>query len=129
MILVSFRGDLEIFRRAPSHFWPTPQNYNRELKQRRRRRRRRQRGRQKSNRVRLADKQLCTFFCTFPSLRCTTKRELTSYNWTFSRGREQKTTTFFLLLISDTSPLEFNSKKICQHSTNKTSSRQSEFTF
>ena len=93
---------------------------NRELKQRRRRQ---QRERQKSNRFRLAKQQLCTcitLFCTFLSRRCTT----TTWKCLISRfvedgnTRQQLSFSFPELWYS---PLEFNSRKICQHLANWTS--------
>ena len=67
---------------------------NRELKQRRRRR---QRERQKSNRFRLVKQQLCTCITLFlhislPSLQ---DYNVKVPNFTFCRGRENKTTTCF----------------------------------
>ena len=67
----------------------------RELKQRRRRW---QRERQRSNRLRLAKRQLCTritLFCTFLCRRCTT----TTWTFKFCGGRKQKTTTLALFLF------------------------------
>ena len=90
---------------------------NREFTQRRRRR---QRERQKINRFRQAKQQLCTcimLFCTFLCCRCTT----TTWNFLISRfvedgsKRQQLSFSFPELWCS---PLEFNSKKICQHLTN-----------
>ena len=87
---------------------PRPRCINRELKQRRRRR---QRERQKSKRFILAKQQRCTcitLYCTFLCCRCTQ----------FCRGREHTTTSFFFFPELCYSPLEVNSKKICQHFTN-----------
>ena len=79
-----------------------------------------QRERQKSNRLRQAKQQLCTcitLFCTFLCRRCTT----TTWNCLISRfvedgnKRQQLSFSFPELWCS---PLEFNSKNICQHLTN-----------
>ena len=72
---------------------------NRELKQRRRRR---QRERQQSTWFRLAKKQLCTCITLFlhislPSLQ---DYNVKVPNFTFWRGRENKTTTFLLLFLN-----------------------------
>ena len=91
----------------------------RELKPRRRRR---QRERQKCNRFGLTKQQLCmciTFVCTFICRRCKT----TTWKWLISRfvedanTRQQLSFSFPELWCS---PLEFNSKKICQHLTKET---------
>ena len=77
----------------------------------------------KSNRFWLAKQRLCTcvtLFCTFLCRRFTTttwKRP----NFTFRRGRQQKTTTYFSFPELWYSLLEFNSRKNCQHLTNWTS--------
>ena len=90
---------------------------NRELKERRRRR---QRERQKSNWFRFAKQQLCTcitLFCIFLCRHCTT----TTWKcliWPFvedGNTRQQLSFSFPELWYS---PLEFNSKQICQHLTN-----------
>ena len=90
---------------------------NREFTQRRRRR---QRERQKINRFRQAKQQLCTCitpFCTFLCRRCTT----TTWDCLISRfveggnKRQQLSFSFPELWCS---PLEFDSKQICQHLTN-----------
>ena len=71
----------------------------------------------------MAKQQLCTcvtLFCTFLCRRCTTttwKRP----NFTFRRGRQHKTTTYFSFPELWYSLLEFNSRKNCQHLTNWTS--------
>ena len=88
----------------------------RELKQRRRGR---QRERQKSNRFILAKQQLCTCITLFLYI---SLPSLPDYNgkmpeFTFCRGREHKTTTFFSFPELRYTPLEFNSKNICQHLT------------
>ena len=71
-------------------------SFIRELKQRRRRR---QRERQKGNKFRLAKQQLCTcltLFCTFLNIYFLHFfLNVKMPNFTFCRGREQKTTTFF----------------------------------
>ena len=94
-----------------------PHRRNREFTQRRRRR---QREWPKSNRFRQAKQQLCTcitLFFTFLCRRCTT----TTWNCLISRfvedgnTRQQLSFSFPKLWYS---PLEFNSKKICQHLTN-----------
>ena len=67
----------------------------RELKQQRRRR---QRDRQKSNMFRLAKQQLCTcntLVCTFHCRRSTTTTDVKVPYFTFCRGREHRTTSFF----------------------------------
>ena len=70
----------------------------------------------------MAKQQLCTrvtLFCTFLCRRCTTttwKRP----NFTFRRGRQHKTTTYFSFPELWYSLLEFNSRKNCQHLTNWT---------
>ena len=71
-----------------------PHRSNREFTQRRRRR---QRERQKRNRFRQAKQQLCTcitlfLYISLPSLH---DYNVKLPNFTFCRGREQKTTTFF----------------------------------
>ena len=73
-----------------------PHRSNREFTQRRRRR---QRERQKRNRFRQAKQLLCTcitlfFYISLPSLH---NYNVKLPNFTFCGGREQKTTTFFLL--------------------------------
>ena len=95
-------------------FWPDL-SINRELKQW-------QWQRQKSNVHRLEKQQLCMWimlFSTFLNHCCTTM------TWTFliSRFVEDGNTTqqlFFSFPELSYSPLEFNSRKICQHSTNCT---------
>ena len=90
---------------------------NREFTQRRRRR---QQERQKSNRFRQANQQVCTcimLFCTFLCRRCTT----TTWNCLISRfvedGNKRQQLSFSFPELG-CSPLEFNSKKICHHLTN-----------
>ena len=89
----------------------------RELKQRRRRR---QQERQKSNRFRSARQQLSTcitLFCTFLCRRWTS----TTWKYLNSRFIEERNTTQQLSFPELWySPLEFNSKDICQHLTNWT---------
>ena len=88
--------------------------YNRELKQRER---------QKSYRFRLTKQQLCTCItlsCTFLCRRCTT----TTWKCWILRFVEDVNTRqrlSFSLPELWYSPLEFNSRKICQHLTNWTS--------
>ena len=85
-------------------------------------RRRRQQERQKSNGYRSARQQLCTCItlsCTFLSRRCTS----TTWKYLDSRFVEdgitrQQLSFYFRELWS--SPLEFNSKIICQHLINWT---------
>ena len=98
-------------------FPPSIRYLNRELKQKRRRR---QPELQKRNRFRLAEQQLCgriTLFRTFLSRRFTT----TTWKCLISRfvedgnTRQQLSFSFPELWYS---PLEFNSKTICQHLTN-----------
>ena len=98
-----------------------PHRRNSEFTQRRRRR---QRERQKRNRFRQAKQQLCTciaLFFTFLCRRCTT----TTWNCLISRfvedGNKRQQLSFCYSRLFWTlmlSPLEFNSKKICQHLTN-----------
>ena len=82
----------------------------------------RQRVRQESNGFRLAKQQLCTcimLFCTFVSCRCMTTTWECLFLCFFKDGntRQQRYYSFPELWYS---PLEFNSKKICQHLTNFT---------
>ena len=105
---------------------------NRELKQRRRRR---QRERQKSNRFRLAKKQLCTcitLFCSFLCRHCmaTSRAYLNtqkyglfcSLNFTFCGGREHNTTALFFFYWSSLQSWNSTPEKTnCQHLTNWTS--------
>jgi len=85
-------------------------------------RRRRQRERQKGNRFGLAKQELCrciTLFCTFLCRHCTTttwKRLISRFEETVNR-RQRLSFSFPVLWHS---PLEFNSRKICQHLTNWT---------
>ena len=78
--------------------------------------------RQKRNRVRLAKQQLCTcimLFCTFLSSHCTTSTQkcLISHFVEDGNTKQQLCFPFPELWFI---PLEFNSKKICQHLTNET---------
>ena len=82
----------------------------------------RQRVRQESNGFRLAKQQLCTcimLFCTFVSCRCMTTTWECLFLCFFKDGntRQQRYYSFPEIWYS---PLEFNSKKICQHLTNFT---------
>ena len=84
--------------------------------------RRRQRVRQESNGFRLAKQQLCTcimLFWTFVNCRCMTTTWECLFFTFFKDGntRQQHYYSFPELWYS---PLEFNSKKICQHLTNFT---------
>ena len=91
----------------------------RDLKQRRRRQ---QQERQKSNRFRSARQELCTcitLFCTFLCRRCTS----TTWKYLNSRFVEDGNTSQQLSFYFPKlwfSPLEFDSKDICQHLTNWT---------
>ena len=87
-----------------------------------RRGRRQQQERQKSDRFRQAKQQLCTcitLFCTFLCHRCTT----TTWNCLISRfvgdGNKRQQLSFSLPELR-CSPLQFNSKQICQHLTHYT---------
>ena len=84
--------------------------------------RRWQRERKKRNRFRQAKQQLCTcitFFCTFFCLRCATA----TWNCLISRfvedGNKRQHLSFSFPELW-CSPLEFNSKKLCQRLTNLT---------
>ena len=84
--------------------------------------RRRQRVRQESNGFRLAKQQLCTcimLFWTFVNCRCMTTTWECLFLCFFKDGnrRQQRYYSFPEIWYS---PLEFNSKKICQHLTNFT---------
>ena len=85
-----------------------------ELKQRRRWG---QRERQKSNKFRWLKQQLCiTLFCTFLTRRFTAKTWKCLISRLSRTGTQDKTFSFPKLWYS---PLEFNSKKSCQHLTKK----------
>ena len=84
----------DLFASTRKAVFPAPTATGVHLKQRRRRR---QRERHNSSRSRLAKQQRCTcitLFCTFPCRHCTTTM-WKCLNFTFCRGREHKTTTFF----------------------------------
>ena len=77
------------------------------------RRRRRHRERQKSNRCRLANQQLChasRFFIHFFAVAARLPRE-SAYNFTFCRGSERRQRLYFSFLELWYSLLEFNSRK------------------
>ena len=90
-------------------------------RRRRRQRQRRQREQQKTNRFILAKQQLCTCIThvhhAFPSLH---DYDVKLPNFTFCRGREHKTTTFFFFSWTLKQSLQFNSREIYQHLTHWT---------
>ena len=65
------------------------------------------------NKATALDWQNITLFCTFLCRRCTTTTWNCRSNFTFCRGREDKTALNFLFFFPELwySPLEFNSKK------------------
>ena len=88
-----------------------------ELKQRRRRRQR-----ERQNRLRLAKQQICTCITLFVKFLVVTAidYDVKVPTFTFCRGREPKTTTYFFSSWSLLKSLEFNFWKICKHLTNWT---------
>ena len=86
---------------------------NREFTQRRRRQ---QRERLKSKIFRQAKQHLCTYI-SLPSLH---DYNVELPNFTFCRGREQKTTTFFFFTWTLMQSFRVHLQKICQHLTNWT---------
>ena len=71
----------------------------------------------KAKRFRLAKQQLCTLFLylSLPSLH---DYNVKVPNFTFCRGREQKTTTFFFFSWTLIQSFRIQLQKICQHLTN-----------
>ena len=86
---------------------------NREFTQRRRRQ---QQERLKSKIFRQAKQHLCTYI-SLPSLH---DYNVELPNFTFCRGREQKTTTFFFFTWTLMQSFRVHLQKICQHLTNWT---------